>query len=206
MNVKSFGQVLSSTLLTVTLAFPAPTILLQWPYLTSPEPEKPVNDHPHFLDKPGMEKHKALEEAGQADLKNENASGVAFDGVVGIRHIIRVPPAVAGVLRGPLASAEAKYWRGETKGITEDDLVKTLNNLATNLNAPPGALTTKSQIRSVRLNCATETPSFVGKGLFKKDGTYNETMSPLQATHFAFVLMDAKSFNPDFSVDPDTWE
>jgi len=114
------------------------------------EAEKRVNEHLKELDKPYMAPYKKLNDAGRSDLtKNENA-GAAFDALMYTSHPFKVHPEVTSLLRGAIASVEAKYWSGESKGVTEDELATTINNLATKLNMPKGAATTRSQVRLMR--------------------------------------------------------
>ena len=203
MNIEPFSKKICLVVLTASFRFS--TTLPQAP--PPPYDVKLPDENLKALDKPSMAKRKALNEAGKADLTKEESAGAAFDAVIDIYHpSIKVPKEVSSLLRPRVAAIEAMYWRGKSKGVADTELATTLNDLATKSNMPPGATTTESQVRTVRLMAAASVPSFGAKKISKPDGTYNDTMSPLQALHVTLTLMDLKSLNPDFAVDPDVWE
>jgi hypothetical protein len=131
------------------------------------------------------------------------------DAVIQSPHSFSLPDPVRSMLSHELASAEKRYRLRTGPGITESQLVDSLNFIGEKLNAPRYAKVTALQVRVLGMRMAITHPAFMGIGLSQKpmkvDESVDTTLSPLQAAHLFAAMIDQKWSNPDFAdtaVDP----
>lgn len=121
-----------------------------------------------------------------------------------------IPPIASEDMKDRLVRAEIKYRNGQ-KGIREEDIVKTINDLADTFDAPDYAKTSRLQVKILRMRLMGDFPSFIAqerddkkKGLKKKVGdTVNPEASPLEAAFITMMMVQQKMLNKDFQKTPE---
>src|SRR5262245_10087616 len=119
---------------------------------------------------------------------------------------------MASVLVSPykerLVHAELSYRRGQRVGILESNIVRVLDELARELNAPEYAKTDEDEVRETRLAIAYMVPHLiVPQSLSAEEQqstglphTVSPTMSPLEAVFVARFLIMQKEINESFQI------
>src|SRR5262245_6976509 len=119
---------------------------------------------------------------------------------------------LASVVVGPykerLVRAEINYRRGLRVGIPESNIVRVLDELARELNAPEYAKTDEEEVRETRLAIAYMLPHFIlPQSLTAEEQssrgvsfTVSPTMSPLEAVFVTHFLIMQKEINESFQI------
>jgi len=101
-----------------------------------------------------------------------------------------------------VVQAEISYRKGAHLPVTDDSVVKSVNNLAASVGAPTWASTNKVEVRRLRMLLVFKYPHLMAsqappdsKGRYK---ALDDTMSPLEASYVAVAMMQQKLLNPDF--------
>jgi hypothetical protein len=101
-----------------------------------------------------------------------------------------------------VVKAELDFRAGKSKGIDEQNVVRTVNDLADKMGAPPYAHTSRYEVRKLRSRMIRSTPALVQtedeKGNSGKAGSISSTLSPVEAFHVTAMMVRQKIFNPDF--------
>jgi hypothetical protein len=107
-----------------------------------------------------------------------------------------------------LAAAQQDFYRTKQRGITDEDVEKCVNRLATELEAPQFARVTKEQVRAIRLDMLLRYPEIVTVKEKQQAGKsiLSPQMSPLEAAFVTMALIHQKIYNPDFQEDPADWQ
>jgi hypothetical protein len=153
------------------------------------------------------------QKAQKAKGNDESAVGELADEVFATPYFMEVPSDFREAMKQRVLSDELKYRHGK-KGIKEEKVVETVDELARKLNAPDYAKTSPLQVRTLRVRLMRGYPNFIAqetseerKGLKKKVGdTINPEMSPLEAVFVTGVLLQQKMLNEDFQHPPQEWE
>lgn len=105
-----------------------------------------------------------------------------------------------------LVKAEQRYRNGTSKGVTEKQLLKTYNDLATSLGLPEEAQLIEEDVTSYRKLLISRMPNFILTDSLPKTPNGNrklrEDMSPLVAYHEIAVIVNAKLLSRSFSLKP----
>jgi len=137
------------------------------------------------------------------------SSAEVVNAVFGVSHALQIPKSVQDLVSYKLESAEDSYWRGESVGVQERDLVTTFNSLVVKLKLPTFARTNSDQMRMLRMQTALGSPAFMGRNIVKPGMKIGESidsaLSPLQALHLILCLIDQKFYNPVYQVTTEEW-
>lgn len=124
----------------------------------------------------------------------------------------QMPESVSDGMKDRLVRAEMNYRKGK-KGIREEDIVQTVNELADTIGAPAYAKTSKLQVKVMRVKLMGDHPSFIAqerddkkKGLKKKIGdTINPEVSPLEGAFITMMMIQQKVLNEDWQKTPEEY-
>ena len=137
------------------------------------------------------------------------SSAEVANAVFAVSHALQIPKSVQDLLSYRFQSAEDSYWRNESGGVQEHDLVQAFNSLVAKLKLPAFAETNADQIRMLRLQLAVGSPAFMGRNITKPGmrvgDAIDSAMSPLQALHLVLCLIDQKFYNPVYQVTAEEW-
>jgi hypothetical protein len=157
--------------------------------------------------------HNQVEEAAKKakNSKDEKAvrelADAVFDYAGG-----QMPASVSDGIKDRLVRAEMNYRKGK-KGIREEDIVRTVNELADTMSAPAYAKTSKLQVKVMRVKLMGDHPSFIAqerdekkKGLKKEVGdTINPEVSPLEGAFITMMMIQQKVLNEDWQKTPEEY-
>lgn len=123
------------------------------------------------------------------------------------------PPEVEDALKGKVVQAEMKYRNENGIGISEQNLVKTVNMLSDKLGTPEYSKTDLAQVRYLRVGLMPHLPHLIDKGKGKvkdKDSkavrfSIDPEMSPLEAVYVTGILIQQKLYNNAFQVTLQEW-
>jgi hypothetical protein len=121
-----------------------------------------------------------------------------------------IPTPSKDAITDRVVRSELSYRKGGRKGITETDVVNTINEMADKLGAPDYAKTRRDQVRILRVGLMTEMPDLIdqevvaGKEKHRRvvGEQISEEMSPVEATAVTMLLLHQKLTNPEFQVGP----
>lgn len=122
-----------------------------------------------------------------------------------------IPSFTRDKIKERVALAEAKHRDGKAKGITEQDVVKMFDELATRFSAPDYTRTSWLEVRAARLSLSAHVPDLVTlssteidlKGTEKSDKKkVLSSMSPTEAVAVAMFLLHQKITNEAWQVTP----
>lgn len=156
--------------------------------------------------------HNQVEEAAKKAKNNDEKAvrelaDAVFDYAGG-----QMPDSVSAGMKDRLVRAEMNYRKGK-KGIREEDIVRTVNELADTMGAPAYAKTSKLQVKVMRVKLMGDHPSFIAqerdekkKGLKKKVGdTLNPEVSPLEGAFITMMMVQQKVLNEDWQKTPEEY-
>ncbi len=126
--------------------------------------------------------------------------------VVEIFRTAGVQSDYASSIQDRIVVAELAYRAQRHAAIPERNIVRTLNQLATTLNLPSYAQTSPNQVRQLRIRLHALVPHLGTINVDKQSKTISDQMSPLEAAFLTCMLIIQKRDNPDFQVDPLTWD
>lgn len=132
------------------------------------------------------------------------AAGALVDAVFADHGIDPAVSVVAPSIKDRLVRSEVDFQNGKSKGITEDNVATTVNELADRMGAPGYAHTDGDEVKEVRLRMLTLFPSMIGRGpaAARNDSNphFDKVMSPIEAFHVGATLITQKVFNPEFQL------
>lgn len=124
-------------------------------------------------------------------------------------HVFRLPAHLLSILSMELADAEMKYRNKNGSGVTETQIITSINLLGETLKVPDYARTTQAQMRTLRLSLAAASPVFMGDELpiteLNEEESIQSSLSPLQAAHLLCTMLSQKCLNEayeDADIDP----
>ncbi len=150
-------------------------------------------------------------EAAAKKAKNNDEQAIRELADAVFNYAAPMIPAIASAgMKDRLVRAEIKYRNGH-KGVREEHIVKTVNDLADAIGAPDYAKSSRLQVRVLRVRLMGAFPSFIAqerdekkKGLKKKVGeTMNPEASPLEGAFIAMMMVQQKMLNADFQKTPE---
>lgn len=145
--------------------------------------------------------------AANATTGDTTAIGVLADEVLAHHNIDQSMGPVRSTIKNRLVLAEIEYHKGNSEGLTEDGIVRTVNGLAKRFNAPSYAFTDVEEVRKIRLKMLTLYPNLMGRGpASTRDDSkphFDKQMSPIEAFHTTATLIAQKVFNPEFQITPE---
>jgi hypothetical protein len=105
-------------------------------------------------------------------------------------------------MKNRIKRAEIRYRLGQSDGIPEMKIVRTINGLAKKLNLPNYAKTDIYEVRKLRLSLLSDFPQVV---MSSTQATYtsaepNSKMSPAEATFILSMMLQQKLTNPEYQV------
>jgi|ERR1017187_717365 hypothetical protein len=131
------------------------------------------------------------------------------DQVLNFPHRLWLPAEAQAVLKQRLVPAEIAYWQG-APGTKETDIVSLINLMCDRLALPAFAKTSPKQVRTLRMQMFSCTPTFIGRGMstppMSAGPAIGPRLSPLQAVHLIGTLIDQKFANPAYQVAPAEWD
>jgi len=109
---------------------------------------------------------------------------------------------VAPALKDRIVRAQLGFELNGKGPVTEQAIVAAINTAAEKLNAPNHVQTDPAEVRRLRTRLLLSCPSMIiaGDG---GDESIRESMSPLQASYVAAMLVRQKLFNPEFQMTPE---
>lgn len=115
-----------------------------------------------------------------------------------------VPAFTKETTKDRLARAEISYRQKKQKGISEQDVVKTVNQLADDLGAPEYGKTSSGQVRALRVSMMSGMPNLIspGKPKIKAGRASLSDMSPVEAVSLTLLMVDQKLHNEAYQVTP----
>jgi hypothetical protein len=132
------------------------------------------------------------------------AAGVLVDEVFADHGIDPAISAAAPSMKDRLVQAEVDFQNGKSKGVTEDKVAATVNQLADRFGAPAYAHTDVNEVKELRVRMLTLYPSMIGRGsAATRDDSkphFESEMSPVEAFHVTATMATQKLFNPDFQL------
>jgi hypothetical protein len=138
------------------------------------------------------------DEAAVRELVDESFNFVALDGG---------PAGMADAIKGRITRAEMNWRKGETKGVSDADVARTVNRLADQFKAPEFARTTRYEVRLLHTAMLPYLPDFIGRDntgapprRAAGSSINHERMSPLEAAFLTAMLLRQKQTNPDYQL------
>ena len=113
---------------------------------------------------------------------------------------VGVPVEIADALSytDRIVQAQVSYHRGAHPGITEEDVVKAVNNMANELGVPLWTRTTKKEVRKLRMHMLVLYPQMMAShGPPDNNGhrkAVSEKMQPIEAAYLASTLLYQKIY------------
>lgn len=118
------------------------------------------------------------------------------------------PAGLADAVKDRLVRAEINYRAGHGKGISDAAAVRMVNRLAHEVGAPAFARTDVFELRRLKAGLLPYTSDLqsrpAGNAVGHKDAN-EPSMSPLEATYFAALLVQQKRYNPEYQLTHDEW-
>jgi hypothetical protein len=107
-------------------------------------------------------------------------------------------------LNDRLFEAELQYRQQKRPGVTIEQLVSALNQLADNLKLPRYVQTNANQVRTYGMMSARVYPLFFSPAAGRNQ-TADFSLSPSAAMSLLVQLFHMKMIEPSYQTDPDTW-
>lgn len=152
----------------------------------------------------------ALIDLGAKAITNGNEASIRnlADAVFHVPSLDAIPDTIAQPFKERLIRSEIGYRQGQSKGISEENLVRVIDELAQRFKAPEYARTSQDEVRDLRLALSHSMPHFI-----PQQSPANQTeseqrigfsvspmMSPLEAVYVAQALILQKQVNEYFQL------
>lgn len=103
-----------------------------------------------------------------------------------------------------IVQVDALYRHGQHRGVTEQDVLRAVNNFVDKVQAPAWAHATPQEVRKLRMRLLVLYPQLMASHAAPDtSGHYralDDTMSPLEAAHLATSLLYQKAFNEEYQL------
>jgi hypothetical protein len=104
-----------------------------------------------------------------------------------------------------IGKAESNYRAGQSAGIPESKIVRTINGLAVKFNLPQFAKTDSYEVRKLRVALLPSFPDLIGQKTqtmqsIKTGSGIEPIMSPAEAVLILSMMMNQKLVNPDYQL------
>ena len=108
----------------------------------------------------------------------------------------------ANTMKDRIIRSESKYRVGNSQGIAEIQIVRTVNGLAKKLDLPEFAKTDLYEVRKLRMSLLADFPQLVMTNNMQTStfADPNLKMSPTEATFILLMLLRQKLNNPEYQV------
>jgi hypothetical protein len=133
---------------------------------------------------------------------------VLADEVVNQFEMGSAPAGLADSIKDRLVRAEVNYRAGHGKGISDAAAVRMVNRLAHEIGAPAFAKTNVFELRRMKMGLLPYTSDFQSRpagGVVGRKDANEASMSPLEATYFAALMIQQKRYNPEYQLTHDEW-
>ena len=144
----------------------------------------------------------ALEGAAQSAQSGDPAAVRILTDIVMSRLPLTFHPSLN--MRDRLFQAELQYRHHARQGVSIEQLVSALNQLADNLKLPAYVKTNANQVRTYRMLGARVYPLFLSLPADANQGS-DFSVSPSAAMFVLLQLFQLKVTDPSYQTDPDTW-
>lgn len=160
----------------------------------------------------------SLSQESPVERLNAQAQAAKGDDVASIESLataliaslipVDLPEEVRAKLHNRLVAAELDYRRGH-QGVSEGNVLRTVNNLANEFAAPEYAKTSMSQVRFLRTSMMGVFPNLlVPERIYPnkiKESSMQQPLSPMGALLLTALLIQQKIINEEFQVEPKDW-
>jgi hypothetical protein len=143
-----------------------------------------------------------LEDAARAAQSGDAAAVRVLTDTVMNQLPLRFHPSLN--LNDRLFEAELQYRQQKRPGVTIEQLVSALNQLADNLKLPRYVQTNANQVRTYGMMSARVYPLFFSPAAARNQ-TADFSLSPSAAMSLLVQLFHMKMIEPSYQIDPDTW-
>ncbi|MFN2454136.1 MAG: hypothetical protein ABR577_07935 [Pyrinomonadaceae bacterium] len=124
----------------------------------------------------------------------------------------QAPAGMTDAIKERLVRAELNYRKGRGKAISELSIARMINRLAFRLDAPAYGRTNLFEVKRFEAGLIPYTPELraqlrapeAGNGKSRR-ASADRTMSPLEATFVAGLLLQQKRFNAEYQLTNDEW-
>ncbi|MCP9494379.1 MAG: hypothetical protein MSG64_07990 [Pyrinomonadaceae bacterium MAG19_C2-C3] len=149
---------------------------------------------------------KINKKAKAAKNNKEESVKEMTDEIIDTLTLPRVPFFIKDKMKDRLARAEKNYRTGKKGGISEDGVVKMVNELAGKFNVPEYVKTNHFQVRTARVSLLASLPDLTTTKtdkLKKGDKKILGLMSPAEAIAVSMYLLQQKMVNEAWQVTPE---
>jgi len=160
----------------------------------------------------------SLSQEAPVEQLNARAQAVKGDDVASIDGLATVliaslipldlPEDVRATLHTRLVAAEVDYRRGG-QGVSEGNVLRTVNDLAKEFATPEYAKTSMSQVRFLRTSMMGVFPNLLIPQRINpnksKESSSHQSLSPMGAMLLTALLIQQKLINEEFQVEPKDW-
>jgi len=139
---------------------------------------------------------------------NEAAVRGLADEVFNQFELGSAPAGLADAVKDRLVRAEVNYRAGHGKGISDAAAARMVNRLAHEIGAPAFARTNVFELRRLKTGLLPYTSDFQSRpagGVVGRRDANEPSMSPLEATYFAALMIQQKRFNPEYQLSQEEW-
>ncbi|HEX8651250.1 MAG TPA: hypothetical protein VF708_10450 [Pyrinomonadaceae bacterium] len=153
------------------------------------------------------------EKALQAKDNEESSIRALVDEVFGTPEGALILPEYREEMKKRVLEAELDYRNGLSEGITEENVVRTVNELVDKFNAPDFARTSALQVRVLRAGLTRDYPNFIAQETDEEDVSMeatigdwvSPTMSPLEAVYVTAAMLHQKWLSENYQYAPQEW-
>jgi hypothetical protein len=142
-----------------------------------------------------------LEDAARAAQSGDAAAVRVLTDTVMNQLPLRFHPSLN--LNDRLFDAELQYRQQKRPGVSVEQVVSALNQLATDEKLPAYVKTNANQVRTYRMMMAKAYPLFASAP--QRANVSDLSVSPSAATFLILHLLQLKLIAPEYQTDPDTW-
>jgi hypothetical protein len=120
-----------------------------------------------------------------------------------------IPAGMADALKDRLVRAEVNYRKGRGNAVSELSIAHMVNRLASRLNAPAYFRTNLYEVKRLEAGIMLFSPQLRAqlreRQSLARNAPVERTLSPLEATFIAGLLIQQKRYNPEYQLTNDEW-
>jgi len=147
-----------------------------------------------------------LNEKARAAKSGDEAAVLALaDEVFNQFDLGSAPAGLTDAVKDRLVRAEVNYRAGRGKGISDAAAVRMVNRLAHEIGAPAFARTDVFELRRLKMGLLPYTSDLQSRPAAGQRDANEPSMSPLEGTYFAGLLVQQKRFNHEYQLTRDEW-
>jgi hypothetical protein len=141
---------------------------------------------------------------------DESAIRELIDAVFRASRPYMVPERIMRPFKERLIRSEISYRSGRSAGVSEESVVRVIDQLADKFEAPEYARTSQDEVRELRLGLSDLMPDFIVRRSLKEGATpdqefrftVNPVMSPVEAVYVVQDLIQQKEISEYFQLTP----